>query len=91
MSVGEFSGSSSDTAINPVVDEALPTPIAEPLSVVLDHNPVRADGQPHMAVELISIRLRVNPPRKRPQETKIILRLKGPRLGNGARKGRKKA
>jgi hypothetical protein len=57
MSVGEFSGSSSDTAINPVIDEALPTSIAEPLSVVLDYNPVRADGRSHMAVELIRIRL----------------------------------
>lgn len=73
MSVGEFSGSSSDTAINPVIDEALPTSIAEPLSVVLDYNPVRADGQSHMAVELIRIRLRVNPPPKRPQGIKIIL------------------
>ena len=53
MSVGEFSGYSSDTAINPVIDEALPTPIAEPFSGVLDHNLVRADGQSHVAVSWV--------------------------------------
>jgi hypothetical protein len=47
--VGDFSGSGSDTDVNPIIDEALPTPITEPLSVALDHNPVRADGQSHMA------------------------------------------
>ena len=38
MSVGEFSGHSSDTAVNPVFDEAVPTPM--PPSDALDHGVV---------------------------------------------------
>ena len=92
MSVGEFSGHSSDTAVDPVSDEAIPAPTAQLPSGAPDHDVVRAaDGQPHAAdVKPIRIRLRVNPPPKRESGTKrILLRLKGPKLGKGARKGRR--
>jgi len=91
MSIAEFSGDSSDTAFDPVSDEAIPAPTAQPPSGALDHDVIRAGGQSHAAVKPIRIRLRVNPPPKRPSGTKIILRLKGPKLGKVARKGRKKA
>jgi hypothetical protein len=91
MSIGEFSGHSSDTAVDPVSDEAIPAPTAKPPSGALDHDAVRADGQSHAAVKPIRIRLRVNPPPKRQSGTKSILRLKGPKFGKGARKGRNKA
>jgi hypothetical protein len=91
MSVGEFSGCSSDTTIDPLGDEGLSMPTAEPLSGALDHDVVRVDGQCHVTVKAIRIRLRVNPPQKHPYGTKIILRLKGPKIGKGTRKGRKKA
>jgi hypothetical protein len=92
MSVGEFSGRSSDTAVDPVFDEAVPTPTAKPPSDALDYGVVRAARQSHAVVKPpIRIRLRVNPPPKRPPGPKIILRLKGPKLGKGARKGRNKA
>jgi hypothetical protein len=93
--MGEFSGCSSDTAVDPVTDEALPTPSAELLSGAPDHNFVRADGQSHVIIKLIRIRLRVNlppkRPQKRPQKTNIVLRLKGLKHGKGARERRKKA
>ena len=88
MSVGEFSGCSSDTAVGFITDEATPTPAAKTSWGAVDDGVVRAEGQSHAVVKLISIRLRVNPP-PRPSGTKIILRLKGPKLGKGARKGRK--
>jgi hypothetical protein len=88
MSIAEFSGDSSDTAVDPVSDEAIPAPTAQPPSGALDHDVIQAEGQSHAAVKPIRIRLRVNPP---PSGTKIILRLKGPKLGKVARKGRKKA
>jgi hypothetical protein len=91
MSIGEFSGCSSDTAVDLVNDEALPIPSAELLSGALDRNTVRADEQSHAAAKTTRIRLRLNPPSERPQATKIILRLKGPRRGKEARKERKKA
>jgi hypothetical protein len=52
----ELSGCSSDTAdtaVDPVTDEALPTPSAELLSGAPDHNFVRADGQSHVAAKPI--------------------------------------
>jgi hypothetical protein len=90
-SVGEFSGCSSDTAVDPVPDEPLLTPGAELLSGALDRNTAGADGQSHAAAKPIRIRLRLKPLSGRPQGNKIILRLKGPKLGKRARKGRKKA
>ena len=91
MSTGEFSGSSSDTAVDPGTDGALSTLTAKPPSSALDPDAVRADGRPHADVKPIRIRLRVNLPPKRPQETNITLRLKGPKLSKGARERRKKA
>jgi hypothetical protein len=91
ISMGEFSGCSSDTAVDPVTDEALPTPSTELLSGAPDHSFVRADGQSHVTTKPIRIRLRVNPPPKRPQKTNIVLRLKGLKHGKGARERRKKA
>jgi hypothetical protein len=91
MSIGEFSGSSSDTAVDSGTDGAIPTLTAKPPSSALGPDAVRADGQPHADVKPIRIRLRVNPPPKRPQETNIILRRKGPKLGKGDRERRKKA
>jgi hypothetical protein len=87
MSTGEFSGSSSNTAVDPGPDAAVLTLTA------LDPDAVRADGQPRADVKRVRIiRLRVNPPPgKRPQKTNIILRLNGPKLGKGAREGSKKA
>ena len=89
-SIGEFSGHSSDTAVDPVIDEAIPTPATKTPWDALDHGVVQAEGQSH-AVKPIRIRLPVKPPPTRPSGTKIILRLKGPKLGKGARNGRKKA
>jgi hypothetical protein len=89
--VGDFSGCSSDTAVDPDADEILPTASAEPLSGAPDRNLVPADGQSHAATKPTRIRLRLNPPSQRPRGTKIILRLKGPKLGKATRKGRKKA
>jgi len=89
--IGEFSGSSSDTAVDPGTDGSIPTLTAMPPSSALDPDAVRVDGQPHADVKPIRIRLRVNPPPKRPQETNIIRRRKGPKLGKGARERRKKA
>jgi hypothetical protein len=77
-SVIEFSGHGSDTAVDSVTDEASPTPTAKSPSSALDHDVVPAEGQSYPAVKPIRIRLRVNPPRKRLQETNIILRLKRP-------------
>jgi hypothetical protein len=90
MSTGEFSGSSSDTAVD-LGSGAIPTLTAKPPSSALDPDAVRADGRPHTGVKPIRIRLRVNPPPKRPQETTITLRLKSPKLGKGAKERRKKA
>jgi hypothetical protein len=42
MSVGEFSGHSSDTAVDPVFDEAVLTPAAKPPSNTLNHGVIRA-------------------------------------------------
>ena len=42
ISVGEFSGHSSDTAVDPVFDEAVPTPTTKPPSDALDHDVDRA-------------------------------------------------
>ena len=91
MSIGEFSGCSSDTAVDVVTDAELLTPSIEALSGARDCNFVRADGHSHAAAKPIRIRLRVNPPPKRPQGTKLVLRLPGPKLCKGTRKGRKKA
>jgi len=90
VSVGEFSGHSSDTAVDPVADEASPTPTAKSPSSALDHDVVRAERRSYAAVRPIRIRLRVNPPPKRPSGTKITLRLNGPKLGKGATKRRNK-
>jgi hypothetical protein len=79
ISVGKFSGCSSDTAINSVTDEALATPSAEALSGALDRNRGRVENESHSAVKPIRIRLRVNPPPKRPHGTKIVQRLTGPK------------
>ena len=57
MSVGEFSGYSSDTAVDPVPDEALPTLSAELLLGASDRNLVRADGQSYAAAKPTRIRL----------------------------------
>jgi hypothetical protein len=89
--IGEFSGCSSDTAVKPVTDEALPTPGVELLSAVPDPHIVRADRQSRAATKPTRIRLRLNPPSKPPQGTKVILRLRGPKRDKGGRKGRKKA
>ena len=90
-SVSEPSGCSSDTAVDPAPDESLLTPSAELLSGALDRNTAGAGGQSHAAAKPTRIRLRLKPPSERPQGNKIILRLKGPKLGKRARKGRKKA
>jgi hypothetical protein len=68
-----------------------PSPSAELLPGALDRNTTGAGGQSHAAAKPIRIRLRLKPPSERPQGNKITLRLNGPKLGNGARKGRKKA
>ena len=91
ITVGEFSGCSSDTAVDPLSDEALSTPTTEPLSGGLDHDVVRADGQSNTIGKPVRIRLRVSPPQKPSHGTKIVLRLKGPKLGKGAKKRKKKA
>jgi hypothetical protein len=91
MSIAEFSGDSSDTAVDPVSDEAILTPTAQPPSGTLDHDVIRPEGQSHAAVKPVRIRLRVNPPPKPPSRTKIVLRLNGPKLSKVARKGKKKA
>lgn len=69
-SSGEFSGGSSDTAVDPITNENLPTPCAEPLSEHLDHNFGRANKQTDAIVKPIRIRLRVNAPPQRPTKTK---------------------
>src|SRR3954451_20188922 len=73
MSIGEFSGSSSDTTVDPGTDGAIPTLTPKPPSSALDSDAVSSDGQPYADVKPIRIRLRVNPPPKRPQETNITL------------------
>jgi hypothetical protein len=88
ISIGEFSDDSSDTAVDPVPDEAIPAPTTQPPWGALDHDVIRAEGQSHAAVKSIRIRLQVNPPLKRPSGAKIILRLKRPKLDRVARKGR---
>ena len=40
MSVGKFSGHSSNTMIDPIFNEAVPTPIIKPPSDTLDHGVV---------------------------------------------------
>jgi hypothetical protein len=49
--MGEFSGCSSDTAVDPVTDEALPTPSTELLLGAPDYNFVRADEQSHVTTK----------------------------------------
>ena len=65
MSSGEFGGGSNDTAVDPVTDEALPTPSAEPLSEPLDHNFIQDDGQSDATVQPLPVRLRLKPPPER--------------------------
>jgi hypothetical protein len=76
-------------AVDPVSDEAIPAPTAKPPSGALDRDVIRAEGQSHATFKPIRIRLRAYPP-KRPSGTKIILRLKGPKLGKVAKKGRRR-
>ena len=90
MSSGEFSGSSSDAALDAVTGENLGIPSAQPLLGALNHDFGRADGPSHAAVKPTRIRLRVNLTPMGPPETKIILRLKRPKLGKGASKKGKK-
>jgi hypothetical protein len=73
-SVGDFSSCSSNTAVSPVPDETLLTSSAELLSGAPDRNLAQADRQSHAAAKPSRIQLQLNP-------TKIILRLKGPKLG----------
>ena len=89
-SVGEFSGCSSDTAVVRRSDQALSPPSTEPLCGDVDQGVVRANGQSNTTGKPIRIRLRVSPPQRPPQETKILLRLKGPKPDKGVGKGRKK-
>jgi hypothetical protein len=86
MSVDDFSGYSNDIIINSVINEALSVLITESFSGVLNHNFVRADEQSHVTVKLIRIRFRVNPRPKRPQELKVILRLKDFKLSKRVKK-----
>ena len=84
MSANDAHSRSSNTAVNPVPDEALLTSSAEVLvlSGAPDRNLAQADRQSYAAAKPGRIQLRLNPPSKRPQGTKIsILRLKGPKLG----------
>ena len=80
MPISTFSGHSSDTTVDPISDKAIPEPTTNTPSGALDHDVVQADGQSHAAVKPIRIRLRLNPPLKRPSGTKLILRLKSPNI-----------
>ena len=91
ITVGEFSGCSSDTAVNPLINEALSASTTEPLSEGLDHDVTRADGQSNTIGKPIRIRLRIRPPQKPSHGIKIVLRLKGPKLSKGAKKRKEKA
>jgi hypothetical protein len=72
MSVDEFSDYSSDTAADPVPNEALPTPCAELLLRAPDRNLIRVDGQSYAAAKPTRIRLRLNPLSTRPEGPKLF-------------------
>jgi hypothetical protein len=86
VSANDAHSRSSNTAVNLVPDEALLTSSAELLSGAPDRNLAQADRRSHAAAKPSRIQLRFNLPSKHSQGTKIILRLKGPKLGKSNQK-----
>jgi hypothetical protein len=86
VSANDAYSRSSNTAVNPVPDEALLTSSVELLPGAPDRNLAQADRWSHAAAKPSRLQLRFNPPSKHPQGTKIILRLKGPKHGKSNQK-----